>query len=488
VDASPAGSGVAPLSPELSRPKRSPVIDQTAEVEEVRRSSSEAPLGRSDKPLAEQLRRRTALMAVDLQESVHNQIRNLFGNGQRVDPKTWVAFAEHLQHSGQAQPMAGHLSTVDHESIKAKQAADNEHVDFLSDSRILQVIRDLPAKPSTARLLEARRPSKPRAMSAAFTDRGVRLREGQAAQAIFNYRGPTYQDPGPSNQDSGELPNEWHAHAAGQPTHACTHNIVADPSNVGKHSFPQAHSPGVRKAFEYAQGCAHEHELLFQQSMKRKGRVSKEQTSQGAANAGQYRRPKMEGTFKKSPEGGNPTLLRSGASYVLNPRDQDPPHPHDRICNARKARGEFKHGFTKESHRQATHWNQDLYRFEVLSYGGDVCRALYRTASCPPKSGSRNPITGQQDENKTPRRPTEHEQRARDKSGKSVKTLTNHHVLEKEARQSRESRMNTDPHFATLCKAGAELDAQRAAEVSKIKATQFRGLSVNVANALRWDD
>ena len=64
-------------------------------------------------------------------------------------------------------------------------------------------------------------------------------------------------------------------------------------------------------------------------------------------------------------EGGNPTLLRSGASYVLNPRalsrvpfaiqvigillvaslhvpvypsqDEDPPHPHDRICKARKA-------------------------------------------------------------------------------------------------------------------------------------------------------
>ena len=72
--------------------------------------------------------RRTALMAVDLEEgpSVHTQIRNLFGlgpqmfrlravsafglisfpgylravrhcrNSQRVDPKTWVAFAEHL--------------------------------------------------------------------------------------------------------------------------------------------------------------------------------------------------------------------------------------------------------------------------------------------------------------------------------------------------------------------------------------------------------
>ena len=67
----------------------------------------------------------------------------------------------------------------------------------------------------------------------------------------------------------------------------------------------------------------------------------------------------------------------------------------------------------------------------------------------------------------------------------------------------------TDAQFASLCKAGAELGVRRAAEarhgksrsrmtatflskhsdtaleVSKIKATQFRGLSVNVANALR---
>ncbi|CAE7579092.1 unnamed protein product [Symbiodinium natans] len=130
-----------------------------------------------------------------------------------------------------------------------------------------------------------------------------------------------------------------------------------------------------------------------------------------------------------------------------------------------------------------------LRMFEVLSYGGDGCRALYRAASCPLKSSSRNPITGQaQDENRTPRRPTEHVQKAREKAGKGVKSLTNHHDLEAEARQSRESRLNTDAQFASLCKAGAELGVRRAAEVSKIKATQFRGLSVNVANALRWDD
>ena len=171
---------------------------------------------------------------------------------------------------------------------------------------------------------------------------------------------------------------------------------------------------------------------------------------------------RCQGGIRKSPEalcffhviegrarywqGGNPTLLRSGASYVLNPRvsslrhlidhcllymcglrlaicvtqDEDPPHPHDRLFKERKARlmdvaanrrcwlslqarGEFRYGNSSECHRQAINWNQDLYRldasagarvfgnfcghtctvstadrFEVLSYGGEGCRALYR--------------------------------------------------------------------------------------------------------------
>jgi len=445
-----------------------------------------SPDTKSSRLPPQQLRRRTALMAVDLEEgpSVHSQIRNLFGNGERVDPKTWVAFAEKLQHSGQSQPMAGHLDAEDHDRKKAQKSADDEHVHFLSDSRILQVLRDQPATPSTARIRDARRPAQRRAMSAAFTDRGVRLREGQAAQAIFNYQSRSYEDGwGVSTYQPLEQ------HPAGQPTHACTHNVVADPLAPSNHCYGQADSPGVRKAFEYAQGCAHDHEILFQQSMKRKGRVSKETLEQWKAAKRTGRA--AEGGIRKSPEGGNPTLLRSGASYVLNPRDEDPPHPHDRLFKERKARGEFRYGYSSESHRQSINWNQDLYRFEVLSYGGEGCRALYRATSCPhkPSSAGRNPITGQiQDENRTPRRPTEHTQKAREKAGKGVKTLTNHQDLEAEARQTRESRLNTDASFANLCKAGAELGAQRLAEVSKIKATQFRGLSVNVANALKWDD
>mmetsp|Transcript_27160 Transcript_27160/g.63727 ORF Transcript_27160/g.63727 Transcript_27160/m.63727 type:complete len:657 (+) Transcript_27160:62-2032(+) len=486
-DEVPASPPDSTSDPPAAPRRRSPVVTEVAEVEEVSDVPAAAsPDTKSSKLPPQQLRRRTALMAVDLEEgpSVHSQIRNLFGNGERVDPKTWVAFAEKLQHSGQSQPMAGHLDAEDHERKKAQKAADDEYVHFLSDSRILQVLRDQPATPSTARIRDARRPTQRRAMSAAFTDRGVRLREGQAAQAIFNYQSRSYEDGwGVSTHQPLEQ------HPAGQPTHACTHNVVADPLAPSNHCYGQADSPGVRKAFEYAQGCAHDHELLFQQSMKRKGRVSKETLEQWKAAKRTGRA--AEGGIRKSPEGGNPTLLRSGASYVLNPRDEDPPHPHDRLFKERKARGEFRYGNSSECHRQAINWNQDLYRFEVLSYGGEGCRALYRATSCPhkPSSAGRNPITGQiQDENRTPRRPTEHTQKAREKAGKGVKTLTNHQDLEAEARQTRESRLNTDASFANLCKAGAELGAQRLAEVSKIKATQFRGLSVNVANALKWDD
>ena len=172
---------------------------------------------------------------------------------------------------------------------------------------------------------------------------------------------------------------------------------------------------------------------------------------------------RCQGGIRKSPEalcffhviegrarywqGGNPTLLRSGASYVLNPRvsslrhlidhcllymcglrlaicvtqDEDPPHPHDRLFKERKARlmdvaanrrcwlslqarGEFpvwqflrmpsaSHQLESRSLQVGRFsWCQGLRkflwtytctvstadRFEVLSYGGEGCRALYR--------------------------------------------------------------------------------------------------------------
>ncbi|CAJ1392494.1 unnamed protein product, partial [Effrenium voratum] len=263
------------------------------------------------------------------------------------------------------------------------------------------------------------------------------------------------------------------------------HNIVADPAYAGKRRDQGVQSPsnGVRKALEYAQGCAQDHELLFQQSMKRKGRLTADITG-----AGQHPRPKLEGHNKKAPEGGNPMMMRSGASHILNPREDDPPPP-DRICTARKARGEFKEGYSAECNKMAINWNQDLYRFEVLAYGGEGTRPLYRSTSCPPKHSARNPVTGeQQDGYRTPRRPTEHEQKAREMSGQGVRLLTDHSILEEKAQQHRDGRLTGDENFAKLCKAGVELGAARHAEVSKIKATQWRGLSTNVANALRWED
>lgn len=92
----------------------------------------------------------------------------------------------------------------------------------------------------------------------------------------------------------------------------------------GKDEYHQAQSPGVRKApvwcispcsqqaLEYAQGTvelsreefsagsAQDHELLFQQSMTRKGRVRPDPNP--GENAGRYRRPKTEAMVKKSPE------------------------------------------------------------------------------------------------------------------------------------------------------------------------------------------
>eukprot|EP00913_Durusdinium_trenchii_P018038 g16950.t1 len=457
------------------------------------------PAKQSDFPM----QRRTALVAMESSiggDSTQAKIKSLFGCGNRVDPKVWTAWVENLAHSGQSQPMAGHFQEVDHESIRAKQEIDKTHMELLTETHFLQDLQNETNQPSSVAGNPKERPTRP--MSAAFTDRGVRLREGLATRQLLRMEKQSYEDPGPSKHKAGcgcTACQPFHVPAAGQPTHACTHNIVADRPRlglcgqttfvfflvqpamkiqdpvkvkVGKHNYPQAQSPGVRKALEYAQGSCQDHELLFQQSMTRKGRVRADATS--TANAEQYRRPKMEAMMKKSPEGGNPNLQRSDASFILNPRDTDPPHPHDRICNTRKARGEFKSGPSEECRRFAVKWNQDLYRFDVLAYGGDGIRPLYRAGSCPPNQG-RNPIT-------------EREMKGRHTSGQGVRMVTNHSNLDAQAKEDRENRLAVDENFAKLCKAGVELGSHRIAEVSKIKATQHRQLSTNVANALRWDD
>lgn len=482
VPSSPDNKSSQPLTSDSlpQGPPRRNVITPTPDP------SDDGPRPRSKQ--SEIPQRRTALiaMATGSAGDTADKIKSLFGAGNRVDPKVWTAWVENLAHSGQSQPMAGHFGEVDHESKRQKEATDKEHMEFLTEDYFLQ---DLDHGKDPEKMGKSKgRPKKP--MSTAFTDRGVRMREGVATKHLLRMDPQSYEDEGPTKHKAGcncSVCQPIHIHPAGQPTHACAHNVVADPVKVkvGKHNYPQAHSPGVRKALEYAQGSAHEHELLFQQSMTRKGRVQPDTSS---TTAGQYRRPKTEAMVKKSPEGGNPTLQRSDASYILNPRESDPPHPHDRICNHRKAGGEFKEGYSQECTRFAVKWNQDLYRFDVLSYGGDAIRPLFRAGSCPPNQ-SANPITGDVKDNvKSPRRKTEHEQKGRDKAGKAVRMLTNHTDLDAQAKEDRENRMQVDENFAKLCKAGVELGSKRAAEVSKIKATQFRHLSTNVANALKWDD
>lgn len=484
VPSSPDNKSSQPLAADLPQgpPRRNvitPTPDPTSDdgSRPTRSKHSELP------------QRRTALIAMATGAETADRIKSLFGAGNRVDPKVWTAWVENLAHSGQSQPMAGHFGEVDHEDKRQKEATDKEHMEFLTEDYFLQDLDQSKDPAEKTGKSKQGRPKKP--MSTAFTDRGVRMREGVATKHLLRMDLQSYEDEGPTKHKAGcncSVCQPTHIHPAGQPTHACAHNVVADPVKVkvGKHNYPQAQSPGVRKALEYAQGSAHEHELLFQQSMTRKGRV---QADTSSTTAGQYRRPKTEAMVKKSPEGGNPTLQRSDASYILNPRESDPPHPHDRICNTRKARGEFKEGYSQECTRFAVKWNQDLYRFDVLSYGGDAIRPLFRAGSCPPNQSSANPITGDVKDNvKSPRRKTEHEQKGREKAGQAVPMLTNHTDLDAQAKEDRENRMQVDENFAKLCKAGVELGSTRAAEVSKIKATQFRHLSTNVANALKWDD
>lgn len=341
-------------------------------------------------------------------------------------------------------------------------------------------------------------------MKAAFTDRSIRLREGRAARSVLC---PGWQEPEEQYQDCSSFDL---MHPAGQPSHSVVSNKERDsnPCSGDQSAFA---SSGVSSVLNRQLGGPQE-ELAFRQAMTRKVRQAPSQTSNPqdpqdadavSRGAGAYRRRGFLETGLKQLED-DPIYCRGNVSYVLSPKDEDPPHPHHRITTGgKKGSGAYRDQMDPHTERLMVHWNQSLYRYDVFAAGGSAVRPVQRTASCPPdhagmprtenRDGSRNPIT--HEERGSPITPRTLRGRAglgnssghSLHKGQAVKSLTNHENMAEEALRDRSNRLSSDQKFAELCALTAQCGKQAKMDAADIKVTKTRHLSTNVANALRWD-
>lgn len=450
--------------------------------------------------------------------------RSVFGIGDRIDPQKWATLTEKHRYGGHYSHVtllfgeeAAQLQQErdDHDQSLLAHVCDPRHVEFVPTS---VGGKKVPASPASARgnsgtPRSARTSTTPRPpMKTAFTDRSIRLREGRAARSLVC--------PGGDEPEEKDLGSSWAArnplgsdllYPAGQPSHFVLANKESGNDQKAFHGDQSMFvSEGISAVLDEQKIGGPKDELEFRQAMTRKIRRAHSESANpqdpqdadasGGSGAGSYKR---RGFLEISSRhfDNDPVYGRGHVSYTLSPKDEDPPHPHDRITNGfKKASGTYRDQMDPHTERLMVHWNQNLYRYDVFASGGSAVRPVQRAASCPPdhagvprtenREGTRNPIT--HEDSGSPVTPRSIRGRAGLGSslghrGEAVKRLTNHDNMARDALRDRGNRLATDRKFAELCAMTAECGKRAKADAADIKVTKTRHLSTNVASALCWD-
>jgi len=199
-------------------------------------------------------------------------------------------------------------------------------------------------------------------------------------------------------------------------------------------------------------------------------------------------------------EEGQPSLLirkpsaKCGVGMVLKPEDSDPPFNTALTTSGKKAPGQFKDGLSSLSARQAQHWNPTLYKMEAFAVEDldrsevglpPLNRSSKRSQSMPPLRDSMfNVITHDGfDEGSM-------DKKAIKRSGiGNVSTAFADTVnFDRVARQQvheRESRMQNELGFASLCQVTSIMASNHAVVADKNKAKNSNNSRL-MAASLRW--
>lgn len=355
-----------------------------------------------------------------------------------------------------------------------------------------------------------------RPMTTAFTDRTLRLREGQGTHRALMHDVP-FEQKDKSLHGNCDCPVcKPHAvRPAGQSSHVMGSSTI-HPAHLGSELVsPRPNPSSPRSPYNTGGGPSQNYDsklmtgiftdgamsprsprtgtvddtddAAFRDSIGRKAKprsISADPSSSaGAFKIGSY--PDLEKAPYRRYKGADHTsFARDGSQMAISPRQSDPPAPI-RISNCAKSNGDYKFAFSKHSEQVSLHWNQPLYRFEVHQADEDSHR-LSRSKSVPP----RNPVTAEHMSEKDGVHRSDRGERKRQfhLRGSEAGEVTNHELLDHQAKKERSSRLEGDHKFANLCSHTHEDGARSFQERKEVKDRIDRCGSRSMANALVWDD
>jgi len=412
-----------------------------------------------------------------------------------------------------------HEKYVVHERFHSwdPQSPDREQLDTDLCSRLRGSSIGRLASPST----RDQRSLTPVPMSAAFTDRSLRRREGYGSRTALAFGEAPFSVEPPADSDCGC----FSARPAGQFSHSMVDNyiraphlgIVADDFSSWK-SFrdPGFNSGRLQKLlsheslriphrgadklpdwedsdyFKTCIGSKVKRPLAGRRALSEDPRLQRymdEVPFTGEAPAGRFAQ-KIEydvECFGKRHHPGIHDINRGDLAMTLSPRKSDPPpiaHILDKagLRVTRKATGENR---LNGDNKLGSYLNMRLQRDPVYRY---ELRAVQeqsgRSRSLPPETArmlppDRNPVTSQGFEDPafrpSKRRPREH-------SETEVARLTNHTLMQQEADEGRTRRLQNEQKFADLCSLTKDT-----ASHSRREGLARMYSSSSVASSLTWD-
>lgn len=435
---------------------------------------------------------------------------SFFGTSERMEPTKWTRWARAVD----VNKIGGHYDYIVGELGAARAMEDaekREHDEMLAETLHKQSGEDSPSR----KVGEKRLP-----MSAAFTDRSIRLREGVGCRDVFQ---------------SSEMPRtEWGDHGdcacpvckpfemtpAGQPSHLLPKNkLVRCFSDT-----PRTHSLAMSRSLDSANMdlCMTHDERAstapvvdsLAGSMGRKiglhaartpgsrtmlpHRAMSEDRTPLAGNYDQDKaaiisqdRRKGRQAFQGTTDGSQP---RTGMAMVLSPRPSDPPAP-TQITNARKADGTFKNGVSAEAAMHSTYFNQSFFRFE----GGQSSRSMstppdFRQSAGSPSGaglcttwnfGGANPITM---EGHTTDRGFSLSRSRIGHTSTNMARVTNHEEGERAFALEKTVRLQNDKTFADLCAYTDKMMADTSGKALTFKTTVGHHTSPKIREAFTWNE
>lgn len=447
-----------------------------------------------------------------------------FGENRAIDMKL-------LKSRLQAQ-LGGHYEYVvaPLPAAKAMESLDQKaHDEGAAEMLHPHNLERTPSRPPRRSLTPKRSSTPPRCGPVAFPDRSCRLREGLGAKAAM-MRGADEATPREPSEASDTTAAEARAvfamHAAGQPAHLVSYNKPppcaedCPPRTQTSENYNSRHivatfmSQAAADHQEQVNPPPEDAEADFRKNLIRKVRdrghspgggvalphrggrqIDVDGASFASTGAGNFNRDSHENPHKgrqvfQSKAGETPP--RSGAAFVMQPDENDPPIPRQ-ICASRKGIGSFSYGCTEETEQRAIEANPQMLRYEhkvfyprrpersISPEASGAAGVTSETAHGAPFLFHR---TGGDDELYRARAANRYSSSNR---SCSLRHVTNQRCVAEENARERSTRLASDRSFAALCQATIENSRAMKEQVDDFSERIHRTNSANVASILQWD-